>query len=78
MSEFDLKKAISGSAVSTLDGREVKIAGFNPDAEDFEKILGWVKDDDGWYSQSWFENGNAITEKENKDDLILVRDNIKK
>ena len=73
MSEFKIEEALSGVKVNTLDDREVLIAGFNEGAEDFEKILGWIKDEEGWYSQSWYIDGSTISEKESMDDLKLVK-----
>jgi len=41
MKDFNLKDALAGKPVITRDGRPVKIAGYNPDAEKVEKIIGW-------------------------------------
>ena len=42
MKPFDLEKALAGEPVVTRDGRPVKIAGYNPDANVYSKITGWV------------------------------------
>jgi len=68
--EFNIEKALETKTAKTLDGRKVIIAGYNPNAEDFEQLLGWIEDKGGTYSQSWFANGTTISDKENVDNLI--------
>lgn len=72
MAEFNLQKMLDGAKVQTIDGREVVIAGYYENAESFEKILGWINDPEGVYSQSWFNYGKTISDKESNDDLVLV------
>jgi hypothetical protein len=42
MKAFNLEQALAGKPVVTRDGRPVKIAGYNPDADIEYKICGWV------------------------------------
>ena len=42
MKPFNLERALAGEPVITRDGRPVKIAGYNPDADIEYKICGWV------------------------------------
>lgn len=54
---FDYEEALKRpDDVRTRDGREVKIAGCNPDA--FLKLTGWIKsEEDGWANIGWLANG---------------------
>jgi hypothetical protein len=42
MKSFNLEEALAGKPVVTDDGRPVKIAGFNPDANPDERLAAWV------------------------------------
>jgi hypothetical protein len=53
MKPFNLERALAGDPVVTRDGRPVKIAGYNPDAFDGKKVIGWVGKD----AEMWNENG---------------------
>jgi hypothetical protein len=53
MKPFNLEQALAGKPVVTRDGRPVKIAGYNPDAFDGKKVIGWVGKD----AEMWQENG---------------------
>lgn len=53
MKPFDLKAALRGEPVITRDGRPVKIAGYNTEAYDANKLVGWV----GGVVQYWHESG---------------------
>lgn len=72
MSNFDLQKMLNGSKVQTVDGRQVIIAGYYENAESYEKILGWILDPEDTYSQSWFDTGKTISDRENNDDLVMI------
>lgn len=55
MEAFDLQKALAGEPVITRDGRPVKIAGYNPDANNNSNVIGWVgKEYQCWYSNGWY------------------------
>ena len=42
MKPFNLEAALAGAKVVTRDGREVKIAGYNPDGLEYSTVLAWV------------------------------------
>jgi hypothetical protein len=44
MKQFNLQAALAGAPVVTRDGRPVKIAGYNPDAIESQRIAAWVGD----------------------------------
>jgi len=49
MKPFNLERALAGDPVVTRDGRPVKIAGYNEEAETEYKICGWVDGEvEGW------------------------------
>jgi hypothetical protein len=50
---FNLDEALAGKPVITRDGRPVKIAGYNEDAFDGKKVIGWVGKD----AEMWQESG---------------------
>lgn len=50
---FNLQEALAGKPVVTRDGRAVKIAGYNPEADEDFKIIGWISG----IPQCWSENG---------------------
>jgi hypothetical protein len=58
MKPFNLEKALAGEPVVTRDGRPVKIAGYNPDAEETHRVMGWINGcpfswgADGYYNPS--------------------------
>jgi hypothetical protein len=53
MKPFNLDDALAGKPVITCDGRPVKIAGYNEDANDCEKLAVWI---DGQI-KSYYANG---------------------
>ena len=68
---FDLDKALAGAKVVTRDGREVKIAGYNKNANPLHMRLAWV----GRVSFSFYENGRFLKNDEISDlDLFLASD----
>jgi hypothetical protein len=44
MKEFNLKDALAGNPVITRDGRPVRIAGYNPDVIESQRIAAWIGD----------------------------------
>lgn len=74
MKPFDLEKALAGEPVVTRDGRPVKIAGYNPDADDYAKIVGWVDGD----TKSWDSNGEYFIAKSNTDLFMAEKPKVKK
>ncbi len=44
MKDFNLKDALAGKPVITRDGRPVKIAGYNPDVIESQRIAAWIGD----------------------------------
>lgn len=52
MKPFNLERALAGDPVITRDGREVKIAGYNPKTHEGVRILGWLADG---VSTAWYE-----------------------
>jgi len=56
MKEFNLEKALAGEPVVTRDGRQVKIAGYNKDGENYSKIVGWVNE----IAYTWTEYGKCF------------------
>jgi hypothetical protein len=63
MKPFNLKEALAGKPVVTRDGRPVKIAGYNPDAEKDSALIGWV----GEHCDNW----NKFGKSEYDEDLNL-------
>jgi hypothetical protein len=70
MKPFNLKEALAGKPVVTRDGRPVKIAGYNHEAESHNKILGWV---DRTFI-SWYESGiyDECIDNTHKNDLFMA------
>lgn len=68
MKPFNLEEAIElHKPVVTRDGRDVWLAGYNPNAEEHGKILGWV--DGGIYF--WKEDGTSDLEVNGTADLFM-------
>ena len=59
MKPFNLEKALAGEPVVTRDGRTVKIAGYNPDAEPSYQLAGWK----GGLLHAWDVDGTYNTSK---------------
>jgi hypothetical protein len=53
MKPFNLQAALDGKPVITRDGRPVKIAGYNEDANKNHKLTGWA----GGTALSWSKDG---------------------
>ncbi len=66
MSNFNLEEALKGAKVVTRDGRDVKIAGYNPNATR-GKLLGWVQGKCG----SWLETGQYRFDQNSVSDLFM-------
>ena len=62
MKSFNLEAALAGAKVITRDGREVKIAGYNEDAN---SLLGWI----GSGVYQWTGGGQNIADK---NDLFMA------
>ena len=65
---FNLEEALAGKPVVTRDGRSVKIAGYNPEAEKYETVIGWAHG----LSKSWSDKGVYILETEHQLDLFMA------
>jgi hypothetical protein len=57
MKDFNLKDALAGKPVITRHGRPVKIAGYNPDVIESQRIAAWV---DGFICD-YGENGKRYS-----------------
>ncbi len=68
MKEFNLQAALDGAKVVTRDGKEVKIAGYDPDAERGDKVIGWIKG----HSNSWGESGSYLHNDVHYKDLFMA------
>jgi hypothetical protein len=68
MKKFNLQKALAGEPVITRDGRPVKIAGYNPDADDTSKLAGWVNSN----VNSWHSNGKYWNDMNADNDLFMA------
>ncbi len=68
MKEFNLQDALDGAKVVTRDGRDVKIAGYDPDAERSDKVIGWIKG----HSNSWGESGSYLHNDVHDKDLFMA------
>ena len=70
MKPFNLERALAGKPVVTRDGRPVKIAGYNEEADDDYKVAFWIGgcvygcSDSGIYDPS--------TNRENNSDLFMA------
>jgi hypothetical protein len=68
MKDFNLKDALAGKPVITRDGRPVKIAGYNPDAIESARIIGWVKGS----NFNWYEGGKFMGDAVTNADLFMA------
>jgi hypothetical protein len=69
MKPFNLKEALAGKPVVTRDGRPVKIAGYNEEAYQYNKVAGWIKD----FVMSWTETGRFDSEEiQDEYDLFMA------
>jgi len=68
MKPFDLEKALAGEPVVTRDGRPVKIAAYNPDANDYAQLLIWLDGD----AYSCHRNGKRTKCSESSLDLFMA------
>ena len=68
MKDFNLKDALAGKPVITRDGRPVKIAGYNKDAKESARIIGWVKGS----NLNWYEGGNYMGDAVSNADLFMA------
>ena len=74
MKPFNLERALAGDPVVTRDGRPVKIAGYNEEAEVGQDIAGWV----GGVLSSWFNDGSYTKQLYITDaDLFMAPNNRK-
>jgi hypothetical protein len=68
MKPFNLEEAVElHKPVVTRDGRDVWLAGYNPEAEEHCRIIGWV--DGGIYF--WKEDGTSDLEANGTIDLFM-------
>ena len=69
MKPFNLEEAIElHKPVVTRDGRDVWLAGYNPNAEEHCRIIGWLTNGhQGW----WCENGKFRLDEEHDWDLFM-------
>ena len=69
MKAFNLKRALAGEPVVTRDGRPVKIAGYNEEAEEDEFcLLGWANN----MNHGWHSDGTYMRGVENGKDLFMA------
>jgi hypothetical protein len=69
MKKFNLEDALNGKPVITRDGRNVRIAGYNPDREDKDNcIITWVKD----HVLSFYKDGSHFKDEEHNADLFMM------
>ena len=68
MKPFNLEEALSDKPVVTRDGRPIKIAGYNEEAESFSKVAGWF---DG-IVECWSKDGRYYDDKESEYDLFMA------
>jgi hypothetical protein len=69
MKEFNLERALAGDPVVTRDGRPVKIAGYNGEAEEDEFcLLGWANN----MNHGWHSDGTYMRGVENGKDLFMA------
>jgi hypothetical protein len=59
MKPFDLQKALAGEPVITRDGRPVKIAGYNEEADEDVVLCGWVAGN----AHQWYKDGSCEYEE---------------
>lgn len=65
---FNLQEALAGKKVITRDGRPVKIAGFDSDAEPSFEIVGWASG----VAASWSIYGQYHNNGKSDADLFMV------
>lgn len=65
---FNLQDALQGKSIITRDGRSVKIAGYNPEANHYYSLVGWVNGE----TQSWSMDGKYYRGGESDDDLFMA------
>jgi hypothetical protein len=70
MKPFNLERALAGEPVITRDGRPVKIAGYNEEADDDSKVALWI----GGYVYGCSDSGiyNFIRNRESNFDLFMA------
>jgi hypothetical protein len=68
MKDFNLKDALAGKPVVTRDGRPVKIAGYNKDAKESARLIGWVKGS----NLNWYEGGSYMGAFVSNYDLFMA------
>jgi hypothetical protein len=69
MKPFNLERALAGDPVVTRDGRPVKIAGYNEEAEEDEFcLLGWANN----MNHGWHSDGTYMRGVENGKDLFMA------
>lgn len=71
MKEFNLQDALAGKPVTTRDGRPVKIAGYNEEAEACH-VIGWVLTNYQWRICNWYASGSYHQQSENALDLFMA------
>lgn len=70
---FNLEAALQGKPVVTRDGRPVKIAGYNPDANEEMTIVGWING----CPESWSSDGRyRISKIDSNTDLFMLAETV--
>ena len=67
MRPFNLDQALSGEPVICRNGQKVKIAGYNKDAAQNHRLVGWVEE----WSREWFEDGRYLLDIDSEYDLFM-------
>ena len=68
MKLFNLERALAGDPVVTRDGRPVKIAGYDEEAQYWDTLIGWA----GGYYCRWNKEGQHFTACETDFDLFMA------
>ena len=68
MKPYNLERALAGDPVVTRDGRPVKIAGYNEEAQYSDTLIGWL----GGYYCRWNKEGQHFTACETDFDLFMA------
>lgn len=68
MKPFNLEAALAGAKVVTRDGLEVKIAGYNEEAEQTSQLAGWLNGS----ITSWQKNGQYWNDMRSDYDLFMA------
>jgi hypothetical protein len=68
MKKFDLERALAGDPVITRDGRPVKIAGYNENADHEFCLAGWI----GQIVYGWCKDGAYDSKREHDNDLFMA------